>query len=61
MIGLPIRLVVAGAAQVIGESDIAEIEALAPKIEVRIVKDAGHMIPWDNLEGFVNAVADFRA
>jgi N-formylmaleamate deformylase len=58
-IGLPMRLVVAGAAQVIGEADIAEIKALAPSIETRIVKDAGHMIPWDNLEGFLNAVTDF--
>lgn len=60
-IGLPMRLVVAGAAPVIGEDDIAEIGALAPAIETRTVEGAGHMIPWDDLEGFLTAVMDFRA
>ncbi|SDF24305.1 alpha/beta hydrolase [Limimaricola pyoseonensis] len=55
---LPMRLVVAGAAPVIGEEDIAEIRELAPGIEVRTVEGAGHMIPWDDLDGFVAAVTD---
>ncbi|TFF23270.1 alpha/beta hydrolase [Jiella endophytica] len=56
---LPMRLVVAGAAPVIGEADVAEIRQLAPSIEVRTVEGAGHMIPWDNLDGFLDAVMDF--
>jgi len=57
---LPIRLVVAGGAPVIGDDDVAEIRSLAPQTEVRTVDGAGHMIPWDDLDGFLNAVTDFR-
>ncbi len=53
-------LLVAGDAPVIGDEDIAEIRSLNPSIDIRIVEDAGHMIPWDNLEGFLEAVMDFQ-
>ncbi|KGE01900.1 alpha/beta hydrolase [Rhizobium sp. YS-1r] len=59
-LALPMRLVVAGGAAVIGAEDIDEIKTLAPAIEVRIVEKAGHMIPWDNLDGFLAATLDFR-
>lgn len=55
---LPVRLVCAGAAPVIEASDIEEIATLVPHLEVRIVEGAGHMIPWDDLEGFLAAVMD---
>ncbi len=57
---LPMRVVVAGGAAVIGPDDISEIKTLAPAIDVRVVEKAGHMIPWDDLEGFLAAVLDFR-
>ena len=57
-IGLPLRLVVAGGASVIEDGDVAEIRELAPQTEVRTVEGAGHMIPWDDLEGFLAAVMD---
>lgn len=57
---LPMRLVVAGASPVIGDADIAEIKSLAPHIEITTVEGAGHMIPWDDLDGFLRAVSDFR-
>jgi N-formylmaleamate deformylase len=60
-IKLPMRLVKAGAAPVIQPEDIEEIKTLAPDIEVRIVEGAGHMIPWDDLDGFLQAVLDFKA
>ncbi|WP_185984631.1 alpha/beta fold hydrolase [Aureimonas mangrovi] len=60
-LSLPMRLVVAGGAPVIGEEDVAEIRERAPAIEVRVVEGAGHMIPWDDLEGFLAAVLDFKA
>ncbi|RDE07587.1 alpha/beta fold hydrolase [Pelagibacterium lacus] len=60
-LALPLRLVVAGGAPVIGAEDVAEIEHLAPGIETRTVAGAGHMIPWDDLEGFLTAVMDFEA
>lgn len=52
-ISLPMRLVVAGAAPVIQEEDVAEIRTLSPTMDVRTVENAGHMIPWDDLEGFL--------
>lgn len=58
---LPMRLVKAGGAPVIGPEDIEEIQTLAPHIETRIVENAGHMIPWDDLEGFLGAVMDFQS
>ena len=54
------RLVVAGASPVIEEADIAEFKRLAPNIEITTVEGAGHMIPWDDLDGFLRAVSDFR-
>lgn len=58
---LPVKafLVVAGRGGVVSESDIAEIASLQPSIDVRRVPDAGHMIPWDDLEGFLDALGPF--
>ena len=58
---LPMRLVVAGGSPVIETADIEEIRTLAPGIEVVTVEGAGHMIPWDDLDGFLAAVAGFQA
>ncbi|MFS3135510.1 alpha/beta fold hydrolase [Gluconacetobacter sacchari] len=52
----PATLVVATRGGVILPEDEAEILALNPSITVTHVPEAGHMIPWDNLEGFVVAV-----
>ncbi|GBQ23770.1 esterase [Gluconacetobacter sacchari DSM 12717] len=52
----PATLVVATRGGVILPEDEAEILALNPSIAVKHVPEAGHMIPWDNLEGFVAAV-----
>lgn len=59
-ITLPIRLVVAGGAPVIKSEDETEIQTLAPQTVIRTVEDAGHMIPWDDLEGFLGAVMDLE-
>jgi N-formylmaleamate deformylase len=60
-INKPARLIIAGGATVIGEDDRQEIARLAPRIEQRVVEGAGHMIPWDDLEGFLSNVMDFDA
>lgn len=57
---VPTRLVIAGGAPVIQDEDEAELKELLPSMEVRTVEGAGHMIPWDNLEGFLDAVMDFK-
>lgn len=58
-LALPVRLVVAGGATVINADDLAEIQGLIPHLQTRIVDGAGHMIPWDDLPGFLDAVMDF--
>ncbi|MBQ2262972.1 MAG: alpha/beta hydrolase [Loktanella sp.] len=58
-IRLPTRLIIAGDAPVIQDQDKAEIATLNPAIDQRVVTSAGHMIPWDNLDGFLAAVMDF--
>lgn len=55
---LPVKLVVAGGAPVIQPEDLAEIQSLVPHVVTRIVEGAGHMIPWDDLDGFLAAVLD---
>lgn len=57
----PARLVIAGGATVVDADDQAEVAKLNPGIEQRIVDGAGHMIPWDDLQGFLDAVMDFDA
>lgn len=58
-IELPTRLVSAGGATVVLPEDVAELKTLMPHLETRRVEGAGHMIPWDKLEGFLDAVMDF--
>jgi N-formylmaleamate deformylase len=55
----PALLMVAGRGGVILDEDIAEIQALQPSIQVARVPNAGHMIPWDDLDGFFIALGDF--
>ena len=51
------RLVVATRGGVIQKEDEEEISKLNPAIEIVHVENAGHMIPWDNEEGFYKAVS----
>lgn len=56
---VPARLIVAGRGDVIRSEDIEEIRSLAHEIKVARVENAGHMIPWDDEEGFYAAFGDF--
>ncbi|NHN90083.1 alpha/beta fold hydrolase [Acetobacter conturbans] len=58
-ITLPALLMVAARGGVILPEDEDEIRTLLPSIHTTRVADAGHMIPWDNLDGFCKAVAAF--
>ena len=58
-IGVPTLLMVAGRGGVIQAEDEAEIRQLLPAIRISRVPDAGHMIPWDDYEGFFRAFGDF--
>ncbi|NWE73033.1 alpha/beta hydrolase [Pseudomonas gingeri] len=55
----PALLLVAGRGGVIQPEDEAEIRELQPTIRIAHVADAGHMIPWDDLDGFFAAFGDF--
>jgi N-formylmaleamate deformylase len=52
-------LVVAGKGGVIQPEDIAEFRKLLPSIEIERVANAGHLIPWDDFEGFFRAQSKF--
>lgn len=54
---VPTRLVVATRGGVIQKEDEEEISKLNPTIEIVYVENAGHMIPWDNEEGFYKAIS----
>lgn len=58
-IGTRTLLLVAGKGGVILDADIAEIRALNPAIEIRRMDNAGHMIPWEDLDGFVAALKGY--
>ena len=55
-VACPADLIVAGRGGVVEPRDIEEFRSLAPAGRVAVVPDAGHMIPWDDLEGFLGAV-----
>ncbi|MFC7515989.1 alpha/beta fold hydrolase [Herbaspirillum sp. GCM10030257] len=58
-LAVPTLLIVAGKGNVILPEDVAEIRELQPAIQVAHVESAGHMIPWDDEEGFYRAFGDF--
>jgi N-formylmaleamate deformylase len=58
-IRVPMLLMVAGMGGVILDEDIAEIRKLAPAVEVKKVEGAGHMIPFEDREGFFRALSGF--
>jgi N-formylmaleamate deformylase len=58
-ISIPTLLVVASKGGVILPEDVAELKGLLPSLEVAHVSDAGHMIPWDNFDGFFASMQAF--
>jgi N-formylmaleamate deformylase len=55
----PGLLMVAGRGGVISAEDRAEIRALAPHLSQSVAADAGHMIPWDDAEGFFRLLGEY--
>ena len=58
-LGVPAMLMVAGRGGVIEVQDEEEIRSLYPSIEITRVPNAGHMIPWDDFDGFFLALGNF--
>lgn len=57
-ISIPALLIVAGNG-VIQRVDVEEIERIAPQIALTTIEGAGHMIPWDDFEGFFRGFGNF--
>lgn len=55
----PALLMVAGKGGVILPEDEAELRALQPALSVSHAPHAGHMIPWDDFDGFFAALGTF--
>ncbi len=49
----------AGRGDVVTDADADEVLSLLPDAHFTRVEDAGHMLPWDNEEGFYRACGDF--
>jgi len=58
-LAVPLLLMTAERGDVVRDEDVAEIAALAPDTRHVRVPGAGHMIPWDNEQGFYRAFGDF--
>lgn len=58
-ITVPLMLMVAERGDVVPERDVQEILSLARNCVSVRVPNAGHMIPWDNADGFFAALGDF--
>lgn len=56
---VPVLLVTAERGGVVSEDDVFEMEIAMPGLNEVRVPDAGHMIPWDNEEGFYQAFGSF--
>ncbi|MCQ9617651.1 alpha/beta hydrolase [Paenalcaligenes niemegkensis] len=56
---IPTALMVAGRGDVIRDEDIQEIQQLKADLIVQKVPEAGHMIPWDDEEGFFRELATY--
>lgn len=55
-LAVPVALMVAGRGGVIEPADELEIASLNPAIRTARVPNAGHMIPWDDFDGFFQAL-----
>lgn len=58
-IAVPLMLMTAERGDVVPERDVQEFLSLARNCVTVRVPNAGHMIPWDNEDGFFSALGDF--
>jgi N-formylmaleamate deformylase len=57
----PALLVRGGESPVVPEAAARELAMLRPDIVIETVAGAGHMVPWDNLPGFLHVVLPYLA
>lgn len=56
---VPSLLITAERGDVVRDEDVAELQRATPLMRHVRVRSAGHMIPWDNAEGFYAAFGEF--
>lgn len=56
---LPTLLIAAGQGDVVRPEEARELERLLPSLKTVRLPNAGHMVPWDDLEGFLAALNGF--
>jgi N-formylmaleamate deformylase len=59
LVAAPALFLWGGESPVVGEDGAAEAATANPAAEVTVVPGAGHMLPWDDLEGFLGPVRAF--
>jgi N-formylmaleamate deformylase len=52
----PVVLIRGGDSPVVPPAAVADLQRAQPGVDIETVPDAGHMVPWDNLGGFLDAV-----
>jgi N-formylmaleamate deformylase len=55
----PVLFLWGGASAVVTADDIPDLAAGNPAASVVCLPDAGHMLPWDDLDGFLAAIRGF--
>jgi N-formylmaleamate deformylase len=55
----PVLLMYGADSNIVSDADIPELRRLNPDARVVCVPDAGHVIPWDNLPGFLAPIREF--
>jgi N-formylmaleamate deformylase len=55
----PAMLLRGGDSPVVTAADAVDLAEANPGIDIVTVPDAGHMVPWDNLDGFLAAVRPY--
>jgi N-formylmaleamate deformylase len=55
----PVVLVRGGDSPVVPLAAVADLRRARPDVEIVTVPGAGHMVPWDNLSGFFDAVRPY--
>jgi N-formylmaleamate deformylase len=57
----PVLFLYGGASPAVPAGSVGEVRTANPAAEVVELPGAGHMLPWDDLDGFLDAVRDFDA
>jgi len=58
-LSMPVLLMAAGRGGVIGPKDMEELRQLMPQVVIRVIENAGHMIPYEDEAGFFAVLREF--